>query len=104
MHAMVAAANPPRPRIATTSSAPKGRFSAGMLVIIGIPVLLAIAVLWQLFAGMVHTEVAVRDAVAVSRVSLESDPVGTRIDLVLVDRVGQDTTVNGNLNIKLREP
>jgi hypothetical protein len=37
-------------------------------------------------------------------VSLEPDPLGSRIDFAVVDRVGQETTVNGNLTIKLREP
>jgi len=101
---MVAAANPPRPRPIGSSSARKGRISAGTLVIFGVPALLLLMFAWQLGSGLLRTEIAVRDAVAVSRVSLESDPVGSRIDLVLVDRVGQDTTVNGNLNVKLREP
>ena len=52
----------------------------------------------------VDVDVEQSDAVAVSRVSLEADPLGSRIDFVLVDRVGNDTTVNGDLNIKLREP
>jgi hypothetical protein len=71
---------------------------------IGIPVLLGLTFLWQIASTMLHTEIAVRDAVTVSRVSLEADPLGSRIDLVLVDRVGQETTVNGDLSVKLREP
>jgi hypothetical protein len=71
---------------------------------IGVPVLLAVTFIWQIASSVVHTEIAVRDAVAVSRVSLESDPLGSRIDMVLVDRVGKDTTVSGDLNVKLREP
>jgi hypothetical protein len=102
---MVAAANPPRPRIVSSSSpARKSRISAGTAVIIGVPILLLLMVVWQIASSVLHTEIAVRDAVAVSRVSLEADPIGTRVDLVLVDRVGQETTVNGNLNVKLREP
>jgi hypothetical protein len=78
--------------------------SVGTWVIIGVPALLLAMVVWQVASSLLHTEIAVRDAVAVSRVSLEADPVGSRIDMVLVDRVGQETTVNGDLNIKLREP
>jgi hypothetical protein len=73
-------------------------------VIIGVPVVLLLLFVWQVGSSMLRTEIAIRDAVAVSRVSLEADPLGSRIDFVLVDRVGQDTTVSGDLNIKLREP
>jgi hypothetical protein len=66
--------------------------------------MLVLLVVWQVGSSMLRTEIAVRDAVAVSRVSLEADPLGSRIDFVLVDRIGQDTTVNGDLNIRLREP
>jgi hypothetical protein len=67
---------------------------------IGIPVLLV----WQVGSNLMHTEITIREAVSVSRVTLEADPRGARIDLVLGDRVGQETTVNGELTIKLREP
>jgi hypothetical protein len=60
--------------------------------------------LWQIGSGFIHTDVVVRQAVAVGRVSLESDPAGSRVDIVVVDRVGQETTVNGTLGVKLREP
>jgi hypothetical protein len=73
-------------------------------VIIGVPVVLLLLFVWQVGSSILRTEIAIRDAVAVSRVSLEADPLGSRIDFVLVDRVGQDTTVSGDLNIKLREP
>jgi hypothetical protein len=73
-------------------------------VIIGVPVVLLLLFVWQVGSSILRTEIAIRDAVAVSRVSLEPDPLGSRIDFVLVDRVGQDTTVSGDLNIKLREP
>jgi hypothetical protein len=101
---MVAAANTSRPRYSSSASARKPRISAGMLVMIAVPVLLVLTLAWQFGSSMLHNEIAVRDAVAVSRVSLEADPAGSRIDLVLVDRVGQDTAVSGNLNVKLREP
>jgi hypothetical protein len=101
---MVAVANPPRPRPIGSSSAPKSRIAAGTLVLFGVPALLFLVFAWQLFSGMVRTEIAVRDAVAVSRVTLEADQTGSRIDFVLVDRVGHDTTASGSLNVKLREP
>jgi hypothetical protein len=71
---------------------------------IGIPVLLVLTFVWQVGSNLMHTEIAIREAVSVSRVTLEADPRGARIDLVLGDRVGQETTVNGELTIKLREP
>jgi hypothetical protein len=100
---MVAAAVTPRPR---TTNAPEttDRRSAATWVIIGLPIMLLALFVWQVGSSMVHTEIVLRDAVAVSRVSLEPDPLGSRIDFVLVDRIGQETTVNGDLNIKLREP
>ena len=82
----------------------RSRGSAAMWVIIGVPVLLALSLAWQIGSGLVRTEIAVRDAVAVSRVSLEADPLGSRIDFVVVDRSGQETTLNGDMTIKLREP
>jgi len=100
---MVAAAINSRPH-ASTPPEPIIRRSAGTWVIIGVPVMLLLLFVWQIGSSMLRTEIAVRDAVAVSRVSLEADPAGSRIDFVLVDRIGQDTTVNGDLNIKLREP
>jgi hypothetical protein len=101
---MVAAAIPSRPRAQTAPPSPRKRRSAASLVIIGIPVLLLLTLVWQIASSMLRTEIAVRDAVAVSSVRLEPDPLGSRIDLVLVDRVGQDTTVAGDLNVRLREP
>jgi hypothetical protein len=71
---------------------------------IGIPVLLLLTFVWQIGSNLMHTEITIREAVSVSRVTLEADPRGARIDLVLGDRVGQETTVNGDLTIKLREP
>jgi hypothetical protein len=59
---------------------------------------------WQIVSPLLRAEIAVRDAVGFSRVSLEADPLGSRIDFAVVDRVGQETTVNGDVTIKLREP
>ena len=114
---MVAAAISTRARAAATSGAGvgqsqgqgpkatrKSRGSAATWVIIGVPVLLALSLAWQIGSSLLRTEIAVRDAVAVSRVSLEADPFGSRIDFVVVDRSGQETTLNGDMTIKLREP
>src|ERR1700738_1962358 len=78
--------------------------SIGAWVIIGVPAMLGLLFVWQLASSVLHTEIVIRSAVSISRVSLEADPLGSRIDLVLVDRVGQETTLTGDLNIKLREP
>jgi hypothetical protein len=73
-------------------------------LLIALPLLLAATFAWQVGSGLVHTDVAVRQPVAVGRSSLEADPAGTRLDLVVVDRVGQDTTVDGTILIRVREP
>src|SRR5207244_6101183 len=82
----------------------KVRRSAGTWVMIGVPILLVAMFAWQIVSPLLRTESAVRDAVGFSRVSLEADPAGSRIDFAVVDRVGQETTVTGDVNIKLREP
>src|SRR5438477_6921424 len=82
----------------------KGPRSVGSWVIIGIPLLLLTLFVYQIVAHMLRSEIAVRDAVGFSRVSLEADPLGSRIDFAVVDRVGYETTVTGDVNIKLREP
>jgi hypothetical protein len=69
-----------------------------------VPFLLLALFAWQIVSPMLKTEMAVRGAVGFSRVSLEADPAGSRIDFAVIDRVGQETTVSGDLNIKLREP
>jgi hypothetical protein len=106
---MVAAAIIARPRATTppparTVSVKRSRRPLGSWVIIGVPVLLVLTFAWQVGSNLLRTEIAIREAVAVSRVSLEADPAGSRIDLVLVDRIGLETTVNGQLTLKLREP
>jgi hypothetical protein len=102
---MVTAAIASRP-LPGSAPAPlkRARRSTGTWVMIGVPVLLGLVFAWQIGTNLLHTETIVRSAVAISRVSLESDPLGSRIDLVLVDRVGQDTTFSGAMSIKLREP
>jgi len=82
----------------------RSRRSVGAWVMIGLPVLLALTFAWQVGSSLLRTEIVARDAVAVSRVSLESDVAGSRIDFVVVGRGGQETTVSGDLQIKLREP
>jgi hypothetical protein len=73
-------------------------------VLIIVPALLGLTVVWQVVSGMFHTEAVIRQAVAVGQVTLEPDPLGARIDFVLVDSVGKETTLEGNLNVTLREP
>jgi hypothetical protein len=82
----------------------RSRRSAGTWVITGVPALLALLFVYQLASNLLRTETVVRGAVAISRVSLEADPLGSRIDLVLVDRLGHETTFNGDMSIKVREP
>ncbi|MBV8716480.1 MAG: hypothetical protein JO020_22210 [Chloroflexi bacterium] len=88
----------------TSIGSNSGRRSKGTYFLIAIPVLLALTFVWQLASSTFHTEAVVRAAVAVGKVSLEPDPSGTRIDMVLVDRFGQETTFNGTLDVSLREP
>jgi hypothetical protein len=71
---------------------------------LGVPVVLLIVFGWQVGSSLIKTDVVVRTAVAVSRVTLEHDPVGARVDFVVVDRVGADTTVAGDLTVNVREP
>jgi hypothetical protein len=90
--------------VTSIGSSSSSRWSKGMYVVIAIPVVLALAFVWQVAASMFHTEAVVRQAVSVGQVSLQPDSSGTRIDLVLVDRYGQDTTFSGTLDVSLREP
>ena len=90
-------------RSRSAAEAPRPR-SIGTWVIIGVPAVLLLITLWQVGSGLLRTEIAVHDPVAVSRISLEPDPNGVRVDLVLVDRSGVDTTLAGDLHVRLREP
>jgi hypothetical protein len=107
---MVSAAATTQPRASVppagnlSLSLRKTRRSAASYVIIGIPILLLTVFVWQIIAPMLRSEIAVREAVGFSRVSLEADPLGSRIDFAVVDRVGIETTVDGAVTIKLREP
>ncbi|MCA1644863.1 MAG: hypothetical protein LC797_05105 [Chloroflexi bacterium] len=108
---MVTAASTPRPRSAdfpvTLSGSPaqgKARRSAASWIVIAIPILMVTLFVWQVVSPLLRTEAAVRDAVGFSRVSLEADPTGSRIDFAVVDRVGRETTVDGDVNVSLREP
>lgn len=78
--------------------------STGWWVMIGVPTLLLTVFAWQVISPMLRSEAAVRNAVGFSRVSLEADPAGARIDFAVVDQVGQETTLDGEVNIRLREP
>lgn len=104
-----AAATRARPVIPTPTSPPPGpiaqrRRPTAASVAVGIVVLLVATFLWQVASPFFRGDVAIRSAAAVGRVSLESDPIGSRIDLVVVDRVGAETTVAGKLDVSLREP
>lgn len=107
---MVAASARPRPVPPGAAPTPLGRGlgkprrSTGTYVLIAIPLVLAATFVWQIAASMFHSEVVVREAVAVGRVSLEADAAGSRVDFVLVDRVGQETTFDGDVTIRMREP
>jgi hypothetical protein len=65
---------------------------------------LALTFAWQVASRVFHSDVVTRQATAVGQIDLEPDPAGTRIDFVVVDRVGHDTTVGGSMTVKLREP
>ncbi len=80
------------------------RRSAGSWAIVGVPIVLGLVFVWQFASNVLHTDTVVRSAVSISRVSLEPDPLGSRVDLVLVDRVGQETNFGGGLTLKVREP
>ena|SRR5438067_5001825 len=100
---MVAVAPAPRTRTAPGRAA-KTKRPVGTWVMIGIPVLLGLFFVWQLVSPLLRSEIIVHTAVAVSRVTLEPDPQGSRIDMVVVDRAGNETSVSGDLTVKLREP
>ncbi len=89
-------------RNAPTSGRP--RPPIGAWVLIGVPALLVVLFVWQVASSMLRTEVVVRGAVAISRVSLEPDPQGARVDLVIVDRFGAETTMAGDVAVQVREP
>jgi hypothetical protein len=76
----------------------------GTWVLIAIPVLLVSTFVWQIASSALHADIIVRRATAIGSVSLEADPAGSRIDFVVVDRFGQETTIDGTVNVKLREP
>jgi len=90
----------------TTAAAPRRRASRplGTWVMLGVPLALVLLFVWQIVAPLLKTEIQVREPVSISRISLESDPTGARVDFVVVDRAGQETTVNGDLTVKVREP
>jgi FlaG/FlaF family flagellin (archaellin) len=98
-----ARSRPPVPLPTVASRSQKSRPIA-TYVLIAVPVLLAATFLWQIASNVFHTEDASHPAVGVSQVTLEPDPSGTRVDLVMVDRIGQETTFDGNLSVSLREP
>lgn len=88
---------------AARSPAAPPAVSAGMAAIVGIPILLLLLFVWQLVSPLLRAP-SVREPASIARISLEPDPSGARIDFVVVDRTGQETTADGELSITLREP
>lgn len=65
---------------------------------------LVLLLLWQytpLFRG---ADLSATEATSILRVLLEPTPEGPAISVVLVDRLGRDATVTGDVNVNLREP
>jgi hypothetical protein len=91
-----------RPTPAGVGRKPRGPW--GTIFLIAIPLVLAASLAWQVASSMLHTAVVVRQATGVGQAALEADAAGTRINFVLVDRVGEDTTLTGSLDVRLREP
>lgn len=92
----------PNSRLVPPSNKPRRPLAT--YVLIGVPILLALTFAWQVFSSLYHTDIVVRQAVSIGQVTLESDPAGSRIDFVVVDRVGQETTFTGDVTVNLREP
>jgi hypothetical protein len=69
-----------------------------------VPLVLGLTLLWQVVSSLSHTDVGVHQAASVGQVSLEPDAAGARVDVVLVDRVGQEATLSGDLTFKVRDP
>ncbi len=86
------------PRAARTSR------PVGVWVMVGVPTLLGMLFIWQVAAGLLKSEIGVRGAVGIARVSLEPDPAGARVDFVVIDRAGVDTSISGELQVRVREP
>jgi hypothetical protein len=100
----MAAAASTRPRLTSTGLGRKPRRPWGTIVLVAVPLVLVASLAWQLASSMLHTDVVVRQAAGVGQVTLEADPAGTRINFVLVDRIGQDTTLTGSVDVRLRGP
>src|SRR5215467_5327040 len=100
---MVAASVSSRIRPGKPVKRRRGR-PVGLWVMLGVVAALVVLFAWQLVSPMLRAQIAVREPVSISRVSLESDPAGSRVDMVIVDRVGQDTTANADIAVKVREP
>ena len=100
---MVATTPAARPRTGSSRGSNDKRSFASW-VMIGVPVLLGLLFVWQLVSPLLRTEITLHTPVAVSRVSLAPDAQGSRVDMVIVDRSGSETTVNGDITIKVREP
>lgn len=71
-----------------------GVVAALVLVVLGI----------ALLPGLTDGNPQIDEPVAVARVTLEPDPDGTAVVMVLHDRAGRDVPMTGELGIELREP
>jgi hypothetical protein len=87
----------------TPDGEPQRRSFAGW-VLIGVPALLGLMFVWQIASGFVHTETVDHAPAGISSLHLEPDPAGVRVDVVLVDRQGAETSASGDLTVKVREP
>lgn len=98
---MVAATANPRGRsgLSAQRARPTGLWVAAAVAL----VLLALFV-WQLVSPVLRQQVIVHAAASIGRVTLVADPAGTRVDVVIVDRTGQDTSAEGTMDVRVREP
>jgi hypothetical protein len=59
---------------------------------------------WQIGSGLVQSQLGDLTAVGITRINLEPDTDGARVEVVIVDRLGRETTANGEMTVKVREP
>ncbi len=79
-------------------SAPTGVVVGGIVALLVLLVILRYVPVFDLASNHPGPPASVAQAV------LESDPGGAAVGLVLVDRVGRDTTLTGDLTLEVREP
>jgi hypothetical protein len=73
-------------------------------VLVGVPVALLLLMVWQIGSGVIQSQVGDHSGVGISRINLEPDTDGARVEVVIVDRLGAETSANGEMTIKVREP